>query len=220
MPLHLVYGGTFDPIHFGHLAIARAARARLDCTVRFMPAGDPPHRAPPGAGGEDRAAMVALAIAHEPGFLLDRRELERNGRSYTVDTLAELRAELGPSQPLAWLVGADSLLGLPGWHRAQALLTLAHLVVADRPGSPIDASALPEALARMLEGRWTDDAGRLHAAPAGHLLRLHQPLHPASATGVRARLAASDPALDLLPADVAAFIEEKGLYRPAPAAPL
>ena len=166
MPLHLVYGGTFDPIHLGHLAIARAARARLDCTVRFMPAGDPPHRAPPGAGAEDRAAMVALAIAHDPGFLLDRRELERGGRSYTVDTLAGLRAELGPAQPLAWLVGADSLLGLPGWHRARDLLALAHLVVADRPGSPIDASALPPPLAHMLEGRWTEDAGLLHATPA------------------------------------------------------
>ena len=220
MTLHLVYGGTFDPIHLGHLAIAQVARDRLDCTVRFMPAGDPPHRAPPGAGADDRAAMVALAIGHVPGVLLDRRELDRTGRSYTVDTLAELRVELGPAQPLAWLVGADSLLGLPGWHRWRDLLTLAHLVVADRPGSPIEAAALPEPLARALQGRWTDDAGLLHATPAGHLLRLRQPLHPASATDVRARLAAGRATADLLPADVAAFIEEKGLYRPAPAAPL
>jgi len=117
MSLHLVYGGTFDPIHSGHLAIARAARDALACTVHLMPAGDPPHRAPPGADGATRATMVALAIDGVPGLVLDRRELERQGRSYTVDTLAELRTELGPSKPLAWLVGADSLLGLPGWHR-------------------------------------------------------------------------------------------------------
>lgn len=220
MPLHLVYGGTFDPIHFGHLAIACAARDRLACTVRLMPAGDPPHRASPGADAAQRAAMVALAIADVPGLMLDRRELDRAGRSYTVDTLAELREELGPAQPLAWLVGADSLLGLPDWHRWEALLTLSHLVVAERPGSVLDAATLPPILAAAFEHRWTDDAGVLQATPAGHLLRLRQPMHPASATAVRSRVAAGAPVTDLVPSDVAAFIDEKGLYRAAPAAPL
>jgi len=219
MSLHLVYGGTFDPIHCGHLAIARAARDRLDCTVRLMPAGDPPHRAPPGADAAARATMVALAIAGEPGLALDRRELERSGRSYTVDTLAELRRELGAGQPLAWLVGADSLLGLPGWHRWQELLTLAHLVVADRPASALDDGALPAGLAVAVQGRWTD-AATLRTLPAGRLLRLHQPLHPASATALRARIARGEPTDGWLLPPVAAFIEEKGLYRPMPAAPL
>ncbi|MDR7193140.1 nicotinate-nucleotide adenylyltransferase [Luteimonas terrae] len=219
MALHLVYGGTFDPIHFGHLAIACAARDALDCTVRLMPAGDPPHRAPPGADGATRAAMVALAIEGVQGLVLDHRELERQGRSYTVDTLAELRDELGPSKPLAWLVGADSLLGLPGWHRWRDLFALAHLVVAERPGSALDAQLLA-GLADALQDRWTRQAADLQSQPAGRVLRLHQPLSHVSATAVRARLAAGASTADCLPPRVAAFIHEKGLYGAAARAPL
>lgn len=219
MALHLVYGGTFDPIHCGHLAIARAARDVLDCTVHLMPAGDPPHRAPPGADGGTRAAMVALAIEGVPGLVLDRRELEREGRSYTVDTLAELRSELGASQSLAWLIGADSLLGLPGWHRWRELFGLAHLVVAERPGSALDA-ALPAGLADALQDRWTRDPVDLQSQPAGRVLRLHQPLSHISATAVRKRLAAGASTADWLPPVVAAFIHEKGLYGAAARAPL
>ncbi|MDR6992038.1 nicotinate-nucleotide adenylyltransferase [Luteimonas sp. 3794] len=219
MALHLVYGGTFDPIHFGHLAIACAARDALDCAVHLMPAGDPPHRAPPGADGATRAAMVALAIEGVQGLVLDHRELERQGRSYTVDTLAELRDELGPSKPLAWLVGADSLLGLPGWHRWRDLFALAHLVVAERPGSALDAQ-LPAGLADALQDRWTPQAADLQAQPAGRVLRLHQPLSHVSATAVRTRLAAGDSTADCLPPRVAAFIHEKGLYGAAARAPL
>jgi len=219
MALHLVYGGTFDPIHNGHLAIACAARDALACTVHLMPAGDPPHRAPPGADGATRAAMVALAIDGVPGLVLDCRELERQGRSYTVDTLAELRSELGPSTPLAWLVGADSLLGLPGWHRWRDLFALAHLVVAERPGSALDTE-LPAELADALQDRWTGDAADLQSQPAGRVLRLHQPLSHVSATGIRTRLAAGASTADWLPPAVAAFIHEKGLYGAPPRAPL
>ncbi|WP_337244930.1 nicotinate-nucleotide adenylyltransferase [Luteimonas sp. gir] len=217
--LYLVYGGTFDPLHCGHLAIARAARDALGCTVRLMPAADPPHRAPPGADAAQRAAMIALAIDGEPGLLLDREELLRGGRSYTVDTLAALRARLGEARPLAWLVGADSLLGLPHWHRWQALFELAHLVVAERPGSGLDGALAPE-LAACLADRWTDAPAALSATPAGRVLRLRQPLHPVSATQVRAQAAAGAPLAGLVPDAVAAFIEEKGLYRPQAGAPL
>jgi len=93
--LRVLYGGTFDPVHLGHVAVARAARGALGATVAFMPAADPPHRAPPGAPATDRAAMLELAIAGEPGLSLDLRELERDGRSWTVDTLRGLRAEIG-----------------------------------------------------------------------------------------------------------------------------
>ncbi|VXB52316.1 nicotinic acid mononucleotide adenylyltransferase, NAD(P)-dependent [Luteimonas sp. 9C] len=219
MTLHLVYGGTFDPIHRGHLAIACAARDALGCTVHLMPAGDPPHRAPPGADGAMRAAMVARAIEGVPGLVLDRRELHRQGRSFTVDTLAELREELGPARPLAWLVGADSLLGLPGWHRWHDLFGLAHLVVAERPGSALDA-ALPAGLADALRDRWTRAPLDLQAAPAGRVLRLLQPLSHESATAVRARLSAGASTGDALVPAVAAFIQEKGLYGAAARAPL
>ena len=107
----------------------------------MLPAADPPHRAVPGATADQRFTMLSLAIGDEPGLLLDHRELDRAMRfpgrpSYTVDTLRELRGELGPSRPLAWLVGADSLLGLTRWHEWEALFGLAHFVVAERPGSP------------------------------------------------------------------------------------
>lgn len=219
MDLFLVYGGTFDPVHCGHLAIARAARDALQCTVRLMPAGDPPHRAAPGAVAADRAAMVALAIADAPGLVLDRRELERHGRSYTVDTLEALRAELGPAQPLAWLVGADSLLGLAHWHRWEALFDLGHLVVADRPGSALDTPLSP-ALSEVLRARWTDDPAALAGTPAGRVLRLGQPLHPVAATEVRARVAQGQSLRGWVPDPVAAFIDEKGLYRSGPGASL
>lgn len=219
MDLLLVHGGTFDPVHLGHLAIARAARDALGCSVHLMPAGDPPHRPAPGADAGQRAAMVALAIAGEAGLVLDEFEVRRGGRSYTVDTLQALRAAHGPERPLAWLVGADSLLGLPAWDRWPMLFELAHLVVAERPGSGLDA-ALPTPLAAALHGRWSEAAIDLQRAPAGRVLRLRQPLHPVSASGVRGRIAGGLPIDDLVPPAVAAFIEEKGLYRPRPGASL
>ena len=130
--LRVLYGGTFDPVHLGHIAVACAARDALDATVAFMPAADPPHRAPPGAAAADRAAMLDLAIAGEPGLALDLRELERDGRSWTDDTLRELRAAIGDAAPVALLLGADSFDALPTWKDWRALFDLAHLVVAGR----------------------------------------------------------------------------------------
>jgi len=211
MALTLRYGGTFDPVHTGHLAVARAARDALGTDVAFLPAADPPHRAAPGASAPQRAHMLALAIANEPGFSVDRREFHRTGPSYTVDTLAELRAELGPQAPLAWLVGADAFRGLPSWHRWQALFELAHFVVAVRPGHGLDA--LPEALAEACAGRWCAGPAELLQSPAGGLLRLQMPLHPASATELRRRLRAGEPHGGWLAAPVADFIHREGLYR-------
>ncbi len=214
--LQLHYGGTFDPIHLGHLAIARAARDELGVPVRLTPAADPPHRAAPGAPATLRAEMVALAIADEPGLVLDCRELERASheperRSYTVDTLRELRAELGPAVPIAWLIGADSLLGLASWHAWRELFDLGHFVVADRPGSPLE-QGLPPALADFLPPRWAATPADLLAQPAGRVLRLHQPLQPESASEVRRRIAAGEPWQDLVPPVVAGFIQRHGLY--------
>ena len=162
--LNLFYGGTFDPVHNGHIAIARAARDALQAEVRLMPANDPPHRKLPGADAAQRAEMLELAIAGEAGLTVDRRELQRQGRSYTIDTLREVRAELGPQAPLALLLGADSFLGLPTWREWTELFGLAHFVVAQRPGSPLDA-ALPDDLAEILHDRWTDDAQALQDRP-------------------------------------------------------
>ena len=211
MSLRVYYGGTFDPVHDGHLAIARAARDALDATIRLMPAADPPHRAPPGANAAQRARMLDLAVAGEPRLLVDTRELARAGRSYTVETLRELRREIGDTAPVALLVGADSFLDLPQWREWQALFDLAHFVVAQRPGSPLERGLAPE-LAALVAGRDAADAAALRAAPAGRVLRLNQPLHAESASEVRQRIAAGQPWQDLVPAPVAVYIERHGLY--------
>ena len=151
--LHVLYGGTFDPVHYGHLAIARTARDTLDCDIHMMPAADPPHRAPPGANAEARLAMLQLAIAGEDRLLLDRRELERHaltggmGRSWSIDTVRELRVQVGSKLPIVLLVGADSFIGLPTWKDWHALLDAVHFVVAERPGNPLD-DVLPTELQR------------------------------------------------------------------------
>ena len=209
--LQLFYGGTFDPVHNGHLAIAAAARDELDCEVRLMPAADPPHRALPGADAQQRARMLELAVADQPGLCVDRRELQRQGRSYTIDTLRQLRGELGQDQPLALLVGADSFIGLPSWHEWRELFTFTHFIVAQRPGTPLD-DGLPQALAGEMQGRWADSAEEIRTAPAGKVLRLRQPLHTGSATEVRRLIAAGAPWQPLVPAAVAGFIVAEGLY--------
>ena len=210
MTLQVLYGGTFDPVHAGHLAVAAAARDVLGSTIAFVPAADPPHRPDTGASAEQRARMLELAIAGEPGFRVDRRELGRAAPSWTVVTLEGLRAELGPDVPLAWLVGADAFRGLPGWHRWRELLALAHLVVAVRPGHALEP--LPPALADACAGRWSADPADLQASPAGRVLVLAMAPHPASATELRRRLRGGDAPGDWLPPAVAAHIARHGLY--------
>ena len=213
----LLYGGTFDPVHNGHLAIARCAAAELQVPVHLMPAADPPHRAPPGANAAQRAHMLELAVAGEPALQVDTRELQRAARlpgvpSWTVDTLREIRAQIGLQRPLAMLMGADSLLGLPSWHEWEHLLDLAHIVVAERPGSGLDG-ALPAALAQRLDGAWAGSAQALADAPAGRVWRLRQPLHSESATALRALIAnGGHQWRDLLPSAVAEYILAQGLY--------
>ncbi|GAA3929263.1 nicotinate-nucleotide adenylyltransferase [Luteimonas lutimaris] len=209
--LLVYYGGTFDPVHDGHLSIARAARDVLETDIRMMPAADPPHRAPPGATADQRAGMLDLAVAGERGLCVDRRELHRAGRSYSIDTLLGLRAEFGTRVPIALLVGADSFVDLPDWHRWRELFEHAHFVVAERPGSPLDGDLRPE-LAAALAGRWCRSPGQLRDAPAGRVLRLRQPLHGESATAIRARIAAGEPWRDDVPPAVADYIEHHRLY--------
>lgn len=219
MLLRAFYGGTFDPVHNGHLAIARAARDALGTTVWLMPAADPPHRAAPGATAEHRAAMLELAIEGQAGLRVDRRELQRaagsDAPSYTIDTLHELRAKFGEQAPLAFLIGADSLHGFAGWKAPEALIAGAHWVVAERPGSALDEH-LPPPVARLVAGRWTLDPATLRSSPGGRVLRLRQPTTPESATQVRRRIAAGETWHHLLPLPVARYIVEHGLYGSAP----
>jgi nicotinate-nucleotide adenylyltransferase len=211
MALVLLYGGTFDPVHAGHLAVARAARDELGAPVRLLPAADPPHRDATGADAAQRAHMLELAIAGEPGLVVDRSELERGGASYTVDTLRAIRAVLGPGAPLAWITGDDSFRSLPQWHAWEDLFGLAHFIVALRPGHGL--GDLPPALAAQVGPRWVEDPAALHAAPAGRLYRLHFPPRPESASAIRRAIAEGRTPEGLAPA-VARYIHASGLYGP------
>lgn len=216
LPLQVLYGGTFDPVHDGHIAIARTARDVLEAGVTLVPARDPPHKALTGADAGQRAAMLALAVEGESGLHVDLRELRRAGPSYTVDTLAEVRQELGDEAPLAWLVGADSLRQLHAWSRWRRLFELAHIVAVGRPGEPFDAPALAQAapgVARELGDRAMTPS-ELRRLPAGGFAWLPLPaLREESSTDIRRRIRDGLSWREHVPAPVAAFIDHHGLYR-------
>ena len=178
--------------------------------VRLIPAHVPPHRPQPAASAEHRLALLRLAVRGVPGLRVDDRELGRAGPSYTVDTLAELRAELG-RRPLCLLVGEDAFRGLPGWHRWQALFDLAHVVVMQRPPLP-DAPDMPTVLADFVAGRMATSTSALAAAPAG--LVWHQPIPPldVSATRIRALLRAGHSARFLVTDGCLRYIRGHHLY--------
>ena len=211
MMLQVVYGGAFDPVHDGHLAVARAARDALDADVALLPTGDPPHRRRAQASDKHRIAMLERALADEARMSIDRRELTREGRSYTIDTLEELRAELGPDTPLAMIVGEDAFAGFPSWQRWPELFDLAHVVVANRP-QPI---AFPSVLEEEVATRIRMQAAALRRSPAGYVFRLPPLLYPQSSSAVRARCAAGLSLEGWVPDTVADYIVANGLYRAA-----
>ena len=188
-----IFGGTFDPIHVGHLIAAEEARLAVPLErVFFMPSGLPPHRSkPPVASAEHRTRMVALAIDGHPDFLLDDREV-RAGRSvYTVETLEELRAHHGPGCALHLIIGGDSLLDLPMWRDPGRILDLATIVVIERPGSPLEG-ADPALLARAVR------------VPGARVA--------VSSSGIRDRLRAGQPVRYLVPEAVRSYIARNRLY--------
>lgn len=216
--LRILYGGTFDPVHEGHLAIAHAVAAVFDHPVSLVPSADPPHRERPGASGEHRARMLELATAGQSDLLVDRRELGRPGRSFTVDTLRQLRSELGPSAAIVWVLGIDSLAQLDSWHEWRQLFELAHLLGVQRPGTEIEPSWLQQQAPRVFAEvmpRWCP-IGELAGHPCGHYSPLPiRPLRTESASEVRARIFSGQPWAELVPASVAGYIRDQGLYGPA-----
>lgn len=215
------YGGTFDPIHCGHVAVARAVRDRLGCDVRLVPAADPPHKAATGAAAAHRARMAELAVAGERGLAVDRRELRRDAPSYSIDTLAQVRAEVGADVPVVWVIGADSLGQLHRWHRWRELFDVAHLLAAGRPGFAMDAAglaAIDPGLADALLPRLREPEALLSTPHGGLALLPMQPPRSESSTAIRQRIAAHEPWMSQVPPSVAAYIVRHRLYaRPDPA---
>ncbi|MBY6187091.1 nicotinate-nucleotide adenylyltransferase [Marinobacter hydrocarbonoclasticus] len=203
------FGGTFDPIHNGHLRCAFEVHHGLGLAQTFLlPNAIPPHKASPDVSPQQRLAMVELAAQAHPELAVDARELERDAPSYTVDTLEALRAE-HPNTPLCFIVGMDSLLSLPRWHRPERILELAHLVVCHRPGYRLAQDAPVQS---WLAKHGCDDPARLRRQSAGliHLMPVTQ-LDIASSE-LRAQMARGQSPHFLLPTPVVAYIEQHRLY--------
>jgi nicotinate-nucleotide adenylyltransferase len=191
-----IFGGTFDPIHIGHLSVAWEASEQLDAEVRLMPASVPPHRSSPTASAEQRVNMLRAALRGQSRLTLDTRELDRSGPSYTVDTLDELRREFG-ERPLVLLLGADAFAGLRSWYRWRDLFGVTHLGVINRPG--VEA-CIPVELERAVAPRRTDDPAVIRGQPAGRVIELAVTPLEVSATRIRELLAAGRDPRYLLPA--------------------
>lgn len=193
-----IFGGTFDPVHIGHLIAATELRHRLALDrLIFAPAGRPPHKSARDVSDDrHRLAMLRLALHDLPRFEVTAIDIERDGPSYTADLLALLKAELAPDR-FFFLMGNDSLRDLPTWHRPDRIAELAELGVAARPGAPIDLASIIRALPAA--------RGRVHLVPT--------PLIGIASSDVRRRVQHGEPITFQVPPSVEAYIDQEGLYR-------
>lgn len=212
-PLGL-FGGTFDPVHFGHLRLAEEAISQLGLAgVRWIPAGQPPHRGTPQVTARQRLEMVLRSTEKNALFSVDPAEVEGDAPSYTVHTLERLRGELGNRQSLVLLVGADAFGGLSSWHRWRDIFSLAHVAVSHRPGFPVELTSLPYELATEFKDRRLPDAGALKVSPAGGIVTFAMTQLAISATQIRKLVANGLSARYLLPDTVLDYIDRHSLYR-------
>lgn len=207
-----LYGGTFDPVHQAHINTvkAMAAVAGLDQVI-LLPNNVPPHRPQPKADAHQRLMMATLAVQGDPLFRVDDRELRRDTLSYTVETLRQYRAEIGPQQSLAFIIGQDSLLSIDTWHEWNKILTLCHLLVCKRPGYSLDFPS--ERLADWFVEHLITSPENLHQSPCGYIFLADTPLFPISATNIRERLKNGEDCRDQLAPAVQNYILTQGLYR-------
>ena len=209
--LQALFGGTFDPIHYGHLKPVEILANLIGLSrVIIMPNNVPPHRPQPEATSEQRKFMVELAIADKPLFVLDERELRRDTPSWTADTLLEWRQEQGPEQPLAFIIGQDSLLTFPSWERYETILDNAHLLVTRRPGYPLTMKQ--EEHQQWLDRHLTSSIEDLHNQPAGKIYLAETPWFDVSATLIRERLERGESCEEMMPEAVLSYIMNQGLY--------
>ena len=202
-----IFGGTFDPVHFGHLRVALDFAERLMLEqIRLLPCRQPPHRREPLASPEDRLAMLELAVTDRSGLSIDKRELQRPGPSYMVDTLQSLRDEM-PGTPLVLLLGMDAFAHFDQWHQWQRIIELAHIAVARRPGVSVpggDVEAWSRRYCIADDQRLGGTAGQIVFCPVTQM--------DISATEIRNRIMQGRSPRYLLPDAVITYIEEKNLY--------
>ncbi len=207
-----IFGGTFDPVHFGHLRPALEVKQALGLReMRLIPAFQPPHREAPVANPGQRLTMLRAAVGDEPDLLVDNREMRREGESYMVDTLASLREELG-DEPLCLVLGSDAFLQLDSWHEWQQILELAHIVVTHRPGWQLDINEASPALQALWHERQANDRDQLAASPAGNIFSQSVTPLDISATQIRELVAAGQNPRYLVPEPVWNLIRTQGLY--------
>lgn len=210
-----IFGGTFDPIHYGHLRIAEEIAEMIDVRkMYFIPAGCPRLRHSPEASPQYRAAMVGLAIQSNARFILDEREIRRPGVSYTVESLRELKQELGKDVALCFVTGADAFMNLAAWHNWRELFGLCHFIIAARPGHmlTVNPNILPQELNTECARRWVSSVDSLKHATSGMIFIAQTTLLDISATAIRARVAAGKSIRYLIPDAVLDYIAANHLY--------
>ncbi len=205
-----ILGGTFDPIHFGHLRTALDVKQALKLDeIRLIPLRQAVHREQPDTPAEMRLRMVEAAISATPGFAVDEREIRRISASYTVDTLLSLREELSDDDPLCLLMGSDAFESFLTWFQPLDITALAHLVIMTRPGQSTVANP---ALQQLVASRLATDPAELHSAPAGRILFQPVTQLDISATNIRTMVANGEIPRFLLPDAVLEIIEREKLY--------
>jgi len=210
-----VFGGTFNPVHWGHVRTALELKNELAMdTVLMVPCGIPPHRDEPNTSPEMRLAMLEAAISGIDGLQADDRELRREGPSYTIDTLRSLRAEKG-NLPIGLCVGVDAFVALDTWHQWQQLIEFAHIIVVHRPGWSVEGidQQVSSELKGMIHKHRVDDSARLHEQPAGCLLTQKVTNIDISSSDIRQRIAQGKSIKGMVPAQVQQFIESNKLYQ-------
>lgn len=215
-PIIGLLGGTFNPIHFGHLRMAQELAERLNLDeVRFIPAANPPHKTghknAPSVSAEHRAAMVKLGIANNPIFKFDDSELRRTGASYMVDTLKVLRDELGNQASLILFMGSDAFTEFNTWHRWEEIISLCHIALVQRPLG-VRAKPLAKILDTFLHNHYTENADDLHEASAGYVTMQSITALDISSTAIRDTLIAKKSTRYLMPDNVIDYINENQLY--------
>ncbi len=206
-----ILGGTFDPVHNGHLHLAATFLGQLKIAeILFVPLNNPPHRPAPLASPEQRLEMLKIALENHPHLKIDDCELQRGGVSYTIDTLRHIRKKIDET-PLCLIMGMENFKTLNNWHQWQSLMDYAHIIIANRPGN--DDEIKNDEIKKFMENFITKSVTNLHDQPAGHIIRLDIPMLDISSTQIRNNFQSGQKTESLLPDKVLDFIHTHHLYK-------